>query len=412
MGLQWLATNSPSYPSLHLVRTRELVFGHLRHYMEVAKKHRGSVAEPDHYVAALNKALDKSVEEIRVTASVNPTFWPAPELDLLDQCSSEGIMARHCLPSLGWSSPYRIIPVVRAIESCKLPDFPDLSWLKRGSRTGEEVKQQKLALEASLIIYLNESCKLLKADLAAWEAKVMLQHGAGLELRELGYFIVPKWNLIFQRIYCWQLNRLTNQDVSKAYVLAEKDSFMAMDVTRNPESASQWVYGGFKECPSNSCFEDLSFHSEVSLDELIEMCCVDTFENLHSSPLRRLLGQVMKQSCTQPNEVIKAKQMEPNKIWATSGRALAHGRAKHGTMVRTRRFRCSLARAMMLTILTCLYLRPLSRFLNMEEKSMRMSIMGYGIAAIEYDLEVDDDDDHSRTATISSNEVFTIIITC
>ncbi|KAG0478480.1 hypothetical protein HPP92_013199 [Vanilla planifolia] len=177
--------------------------------MEVAKKHRGSVAEPDHYVAALNKALDKSAEEIRVTASVNPTFWPAPELDLLDQCSSEGIMARHCLPSLGWSSPYRIIPVVRAIESCKLPDFPDLSWLKRGSRTGK---------------------------------------------------------------------RLINQDVSKAYVLAEKDSFMAMDVTRNPESASQLVYGGFKECPSNSCFEDLSFHSEVSLDELIEMCCVDTFE--------------------------------------------------------------------------------------------------------------------------------------
>ncbi|KAG0476813.1 hypothetical protein HPP92_013654 [Vanilla planifolia] len=103
--------------------------------------------------------------------------------------------------------------------------------------------------------------------------------------------------------------------------------------------------------------------------------------------------------------------MEPNKIWATSGHALAHGRAKHGTMVRTRRFRCSLARAMMLTILTCLCLRPFSRFLNMEEKSMRMRIMGYGIAAIEYDLEVDDDDDHSRTATISSNEVFTIMIT-
>ncbi|KAL0918651.1 hypothetical protein M5K25_010674 [Dendrobium thyrsiflorum] len=260
VGLQWLASNTPSAPSLCLVRTRELVLKYLRRYMEVTANHKGFNVAPNDCIAGFNNALDKTAEEIMVTASMNPTHWPAPEINLLDK-SNEGILAGLCFPSIGWSSPTRIDPIVRAIKSCKLPSFPDTSWLKHELLPGVQIKQQKLALEKLLISFLNESIKLLKADLAAREVNVMLQKCVGLRHCGSGYCFIPSWILIFQRIFSWQLNKLTAPGISNVYIMDSKDNL--------------FPFSSFleEEHPSSH-----SFPAEVSLDELVEISCSNPFE--------------------------------------------------------------------------------------------------------------------------------------
>ncbi|PKA48602.1 hypothetical protein AXF42_Ash020475 [Apostasia shenzhenica] len=267
-GLHWLAEHSPPQPSVRLIRTRELVLNHLRKIIEVYENSLD--ISPYHCISAFNKTLDKSAEEIKVSASTNLTRWPAAEVDLLERSSDEGVLASQLLPSTGWSSPASINPVVRALESCKLPSFPDISWLHSGSHTVEQIKQKKVALEDLLVGWLNESCKLFKPDLAAREANVMVQKGSGLELSATGYTIVPSWISIFRRIYSWQLNKLTGQEISYCYVLSDKNE------TRDDTSAS-------REFTSCSLFEGhWPFHScqsEVSLDELIDISFNDSSKN-------------------------------------------------------------------------------------------------------------------------------------
>ncbi|PKU80555.1 SAC3 family protein B isoform X1 [Dendrobium catenatum] len=260
VGLQWLASNTPSAPLLCLVRTRELVLKYLRRFMEITANHKGLDVAPNDCIAGFNNALDKTAEEIMVTASMNPTHWPAPEINLLDKSSNEGILAGLCFPGVGWSSPARINPIVSAIKSCKLPSFPDTSWLNHELLTGLQIKQQKLALEKLLISFLNESNKLLKADLAIQEVNVMLQKFVGLRRCRSGYCFIPSWILIFQRIFSWQLNKLTAPGISYVYIMDSKDDLF----------------------PFSSCLEELpsshSFPAKVSLDELVEISCSNPFE--------------------------------------------------------------------------------------------------------------------------------------
>lgn len=277
-GLQWLANNTPSVPSLCIVRTRELVLRHLK------RSHKELDMVPDDCITVFNEALEKSVEEIMVTASLNPTQWPAPEIDLLEKSCKERILASMCIPSKGWSSYARIDPIVRAINSCKLPSFPDTSWLKHGSFVGEQIWQQKLALEKILITYLNESSKLLKPDLASREASIMLQKFAGLHLNDSGYCLAPRWILIFKRICSWQLNKLEGPGISNAYILDSDD-----DETRDSDVAQLKHCYASNDFPSGSFFpENPSVHfspARVSLDELIEISCCNPFEKC---PLRTI----------------------------------------------------------------------------------------------------------------------------
>ncbi|XP_020590936.1 SAC3 family protein B isoform X2 [Phalaenopsis equestris] len=261
-GLQWLANNVPTLPSLCLVKTREVVLNYLKRCMEVTANHKGFDIAPNDCIDGFNKALDKSAEEIMVTASMNPTQWPAPEIDLLDNSSNEGRMAGLYLPSTSWNSPTRIDQIIRAIKSCKLPSFPDTAWLKHESLTGVQLKQQKLALEEILMNYLHESNKLLNADLAVREAGVMLQKCVGLQHCGSGYCLIPRWNLIFQRIYSWQLNKLTAPGISNVYIMDNKDNLLTNDALDSGVEQSSFLY----------------FPTDVSLDELVEKICSNPFE--------------------------------------------------------------------------------------------------------------------------------------
>ncbi|KAK8946568.1 hypothetical protein KSP39_PZI007338 [Platanthera zijinensis] len=280
-GLQWLANHTPSVPSVCIVRTRELVLKYLKRF------HKGLEMTPDDCITVFNEALEKSAEEIMVTASMNPTQWPAPEIDLLDKSCKERILASMCVPSKGWSSYTRIDPIVRGINSCKLPCFPDTSWLKHGSFVGQQIWQQKLALEKLLIAYLNESSKLLKPDLASREASIMLQKYAGLHLHGSSYCLAPKWILIFKRIFSWQLNKLVLPGISNTYILdCDYDDILDSD-------AAQVNHGyASKDLPSSSFLEEhpsVQFSpAEVSLDELIKISCYNPFKK---RPLRTI-GEV------------------------------------------------------------------------------------------------------------------------
>jgi hypothetical protein len=95
-------------------------------------------------------------------ANANCSQWPAPEIDLLERTSNERIYAEMFLPSIGWSSPSRIQPLLAAINSCKIPEFSyDLSWLNHGSHMGKQIQDQKKLLEECLARYLTESARLL-----------------------------------------------------------------------------------------------------------------------------------------------------------------------------------------------------------------------------------------------------------
>ncbi|KAL5651515.1 hypothetical protein ACJX0J_036973, partial [Zea mays] len=73
-----------------------------------------------------------------------PIVMPAKKLisnenlkAILSRTSNERIYAEMFLPSIGWSLPSRIQPLLAAINSCKIPEFSyDLSWLNHGSHMG------------------------------------------------------------------------------------------------------------------------------------------------------------------------------------------------------------------------------------------------------------------------------------
>ncbi|XP_073100092.1 SAC3 family protein B isoform X2 [Elaeis guineensis] len=278
-GLQWLANCSPPQPSPHLVKTYDLVSSYLRSSLRVLENCNASEMGPDCCILAFNKALDRLVEEILTAASMNPICWPCPEVDLLEKSSRERMIAYMFLPSIGWSSPAKIEPLRRAIEGCKLPKFSyDLSFLSQGSHMGSQIPNQKLAFEDCLIKYLMQSCHLLNRDLAAKEASVMVQKGAGLELHDSCYYIIPRWVTIFRRICNWRLLNLTSGEASVAYVLDPSimDSLWKTDVEMLVKSSS-----GMQHFESRFCFEGQQpWHyvpNEVPFDEIFETSCRDSF---------------------------------------------------------------------------------------------------------------------------------------
>ncbi|XP_043713051.1 SAC3 family protein B-like isoform X1 [Telopea speciosissima] len=271
-GLQWLAGQSPPQPDLLRLKTRELVLTHLNASLEVLDKMNVSDASANHCISVFNEALDRSAEEVTCAADINPVCWPCPEMDMLEESSNEHKAVNWFLPSIGWSSTARVEPIKFAINGCKLPLFPDdLSWLDRDLHTGKEVEDQKLELEKSLTRYLSQSSKMMGWTLAARESNVMVQNGAQLVLHDSCYHIVPRWVVIFQRVFNWQLMNLSSGIFSVAYVLEHQHEPSLKEhgmVTSQVETPSLEIvdYSRYQEDTLPPCF-----HSQLSLDEMLEV---------------------------------------------------------------------------------------------------------------------------------------------
>ncbi|KAI7726661.1 hypothetical protein M8C21_029971 [Ambrosia artemisiifolia] len=201
-ALEWLASESPVQPVVRCVKTRELVMNHLKFDAD-----KGS---PEHCISVINDALDDSIKEICDAAKSNPASWPCPEISLL----GFQMLESH-LPSVGWSSASRIEPLVQALKNCKLPNNI-ISWC---SLTGIDLQNQKTQLEHLLVTYMS---RLMGLPLAQKEASTLTQNCVGLELHGSTYYLVPKWIIIFRRIFNWQLTSLAN---ATAYVLERQHMF-------------------------------------------------------------------------------------------------------------------------------------------------------------------------------------------
>ncbi|OVA11392.1 SAC3/GANP/Nin1/mts3/eIF-3 p25 [Macleaya cordata] len=227
-GLQWLADQSPLQPVLHCLKTRELVMGHLNYSLESLEKMKVSLVGPNDCISAFNSALDRAAEEVSTAADMNSTCWPCTEIDLLEEYTNERRAVESFLPSAGWSKSASIGPIINTIQNCKLPVFADdLFWLNHGSDMGKDIQNQKLELEKCLIMYLVHSSKLMEWELATTEAGVMLQKGAQLELHGVNFRIIPRWVVIFRRVFNWRLMNLISGTSSVAYVLANQREFCA-----------------------------------------------------------------------------------------------------------------------------------------------------------------------------------------
>ena len=293
-GIQWLANHSPLQPVLHLVNTHELALSHVRHSIAALENLKAAEIGPNHCISAFNEALDRSAEEIIAAASANRIHWPCPEISLLEDSSEERLAAEMYLPSIGWSSARRIEPIISTIKGCRLSSFrSDMSWLNQGSSTVGDLQDLKLAIEECLVQYLTQSTRLLNSDLAVKEATVMLQKGAGLELRGSCHYIVPRWAVIFRRIYNWQLMRLKRKELSEAYILARTDE---EPVTSNGSHA------GSKDLEIDFVSEEEGYQplhpvqTDISLDELVEISCNVPFTEQAAPALKPSLGILQQRS--------------------------------------------------------------------------------------------------------------------
>uniref|UniRef100_A0A5B6ZI47 PCI domain-containing protein n=1 Tax=Davidia involucrata TaxID=16924 RepID=A0A5B6ZI47_DAVIN len=260
-GLQWLASESPSQPVLNCVKTRELVLNHLNSSLEVLDEMSVHEVGPNHCISAFNEALDRSLGEVAAAAEANPACWPCPEIALLEESSDEHRAVKLYLPNTGWSSASRIQPLICALRDSKLPTFPDdISWLYRGSNFGKSIENQKLQLENCLIGYLTESSKMMGLALATKEACVMLQKSAGLELHNSTYYIVPKWVMIFRRVFNWRLMSLSNGVFSTAYILEKH----GVDIQTS---------GDLDKLELEGSISSPYYLIHPSLDEMVEVGC-------------------------------------------------------------------------------------------------------------------------------------------
>lgn len=279
-GLEWLAGESPSQPTLQIVKARELVHTHLNSLLRVPDSMNNSKFSPDDCISAFNEALKCSVQDIVTAAHGNPAGWPCPEIGALDQSSDENRVLKSYLPLPGWSSNTKLEQIVCAFQDCKLPAFPDdLSWLARGSKVGHEIENHRLKLESSLIQYLTDTSKMMGVPLATKEANVMLQSCARLELRGSFYHIVPQWVMIFRRIYNWRLMGLSSGEVSSAYI--SECHHVAL-------TSSDLDVGFEASLPS-------SHHLNASLDEIIEVGCnTPIFARDQLRPLQPLMKETIR----------------------------------------------------------------------------------------------------------------------
>ncbi|GLT37106.1 hypothetical protein SLA2020_114420 [Shorea laevis] len=257
-GLQWLASESPLQPALQSIKLRKLVMSQLSPSLEMLDKTSAHDVGPNHCIFAFNKALDWSLGEIVGAAKANPTSWPCPEINLLEDSSDEHLVVKWYLPSVGWSSAAATTPLECALRECRLPSFSDdISWLHRGSSFVQEIKNQRVQLQNCLIRYLTQSSKMMGVPLATEEACIMLQRSTRLELSNLSYHVVPNWVMIFQRIFNWRLMSLCTGALSSAYVLESHLSDKLEDLDKLCLEDSTPVH----------CFR------QPSLDEVIEVGC-------------------------------------------------------------------------------------------------------------------------------------------
>uniref|UniRef100_A0A2P2KUG1 Uncharacterized protein LOC105115583 n=2 Tax=Rhizophora mucronata TaxID=61149 RepID=A0A2P2KUG1_RHIMU len=218
-GLRWLASEAPLQPDLHRMKPLELVLTQLNPSLDFLEKISEYEIGPSHCISAFNESLNWSVGEISTTAKANPVGWPCPEIFLLEDLSDEKMLVKWCLPNRGWSSATTIEPLLCALRNCKLPSFPDIeSWLYKGTYLGNEVETLISQLEDCLIRYLTESSGAMGLPLAEKETHLMLQRSTRLELRDSAYYIIPKWIMVFRRIFNWRLSALSNGPWSFVYV--------------------------------------------------------------------------------------------------------------------------------------------------------------------------------------------------
>ncbi|XP_040381700.1 SAC3 family protein B isoform X2 [Oryza brachyantha] len=283
-GLKWLTKNMPLQPDVTLVKTRELLLNYLNPSLELLNSRAAPQVCPEHCISVYNKSVNQLAEEVSAAAYTASNQCPAPEINLLERSSSERMFAEMFLPSMGWSLPSRIHPLLVTIKSCKLPEFSyDLSWLNQGSHMGSQIQDQKLYLEECLTKYLTQSAHLLNEAQAATEVKVIVQKGVGLELRGSHYRLVPRWVTIFRRIFNWRLARLSTGEFSEAYVLSQ-NLYQTSSADPNPKFPNRGGTQHDLSASSNTTddeevpiLEDRSMtpsvSSGLSLDEIIEISC-------------------------------------------------------------------------------------------------------------------------------------------
>ncbi|KAM0866029.1 hypothetical protein ACQ4PT_042905 [Festuca glaucescens] len=286
-GLKWMANSLPLQPDVTLVETRDLLLNYLKPSLQILSKRAAPEVGPEHCISVFNNALNQLEEEILAAVYRTPIQWPALEIDLLERSSSERKFTEMFLPSIGWSLPSRIKPLVEIIKRCKLPEFSDdLSWLKHGSDSGSQIQDQKLFLVECLTKYLTQSARLVNGAQAVAEAESMVQKGVELELRDSYHYLVPKWVTIFQRIYNWRLTVLSNGEFSKAYVLSQR---LYQDPAADSIGATQYgLTADIDTTDEASILEDhdmmVVMPSGLSLDEMIEASC--DLDSFNASPVR------------------------------------------------------------------------------------------------------------------------------
>lgn len=263
-GLEWLARESPPQIYVSRAKTRERVLSHLNTTLKILDGMDIHRVGPNDCISIFNEALDRSMNEVAATAQANPTGWPCPEIDLLEECSDESMAARLYLPSIGWSSASRIELLMSALSDCKLPPLEDdLSWLSRGLGIGGDIGNLKSQLENCLVDYLTEASKIMGEAMARNEAATLLQSCTSLELHNTTYYITPRWVSIFRRLFNWRLMKLNSEELSSMYLLLPYSS--------SPPSS---------EVLDNLELEDTTlsppYHAQLSLDELVEVGCGPT----------------------------------------------------------------------------------------------------------------------------------------
>nr|CAB3455156.1 unnamed protein product [Digitaria exilis] len=286
-GLKWLIRNLPRQPDITLVKTHELLLSYLNPQLELLNAHAAPGAGPGDCISVFNNAVDQVVEEIMAAAQTNINQWPALEIDLLEGTSNERIYAEAFLPSIGWSSPSRIQPLLAAISTCKIPEFSyDLSCLKQGSHMGKQTQDQKKLLQECLARYLTEATPSLDETQVATEVNIMVQRYVGLELRDSYYYLVPRWLAIFRRIYNWRLSKLSTGEFSEAYVQSQHLYQAPVAANSNGATGTQGLTASGNTCDESSILEDHSMmptvSSGLSLDEIIEVSC--DLDDDHAEP--------------------------------------------------------------------------------------------------------------------------------
>lgn len=265
-GLEWLSCESPPQIVVSRVKTREWVLSHSNSALKTLDGIDIRGVGPNDCISVYNEALDRSMNEVATTAHANPTNWPCPEIDLLEEFTNEFMAVKLYLPSVGWSSTARTDALLSALNDCKLPPWEDdLSWLSRGLGIGGEIGKQKSRLENCLVNYLTE---IMGEAMALKEAAMLLQNFTCFELHNTTYYITPRWVSICQRIFNWQLMKLNSEELSSTYIRSTDilDSLESEDNALSPPYVAHPSFDEMVEVGFESNEKELeSFHPPSSV---------------------------------------------------------------------------------------------------------------------------------------------------